>query len=144
MTEFKQKQVAEAYIETQPKLFTLSEFRRELGIPLVLAKKLIVWGEIESIKALDGTLRIAAPEIAIAKKLVGTPLQKTRLFVKALGPGLITGASDDDPSGIGTYSAVGAAFGLSILWMAVWLLPVMTAIQEACARIGVVTNKGLA
>lgn len=126
------------------KLLTLSEFRKELGIPLILAKKLVVWGEIEAVKAVDGTIRIAASEVQIAKKIIGTPFNKARLFLKALGPGLITGASDDDPSGIGTYSAVGAAFGLSILWMAAWLLPVMTAIQEVCARIGVVTNKGLA
>lgn len=131
-------------IKIERKLFTLSEFRRELGIPLILAKKLVVWGEVEAEKALDGTLSIAAPEVAIAKKFIGTPVNKARLFVKALGPGLITGTSDDDPSGIGTYSTVGASFGLAIIWMAVWLLPVMTAIQEACARIGVVTNKGLA
>jgi len=131
-------------VEPSTKLFTLSEFRRELGIPLILAKKLIVWGEINAVRAYDGTLRITAPEVAIAKKIIGTPFNKARLFLKALGPGLITGASDDDPSGIGTYSAVGATFGLSILWMAAWLLPVMTAIQEVCARIGVVTNKGLA
>lgn len=130
--------------QSSENFLTLSEFRRELGIPLILAKKLIVWGEVEAVKAYDGTLRIAAPEVTIAKKILGTPLNKARLFVKALGPGLITGASDDDPSGIGTYSSVGAAFGLSIIWMAAWLLPVMTAIQEACARIGVVTNKGLA
>lgn len=129
---------------SQEKFFTLSEFRRELGIPLILAKKLIVWGEIEAVKAYDGTLRIAASEVAVAKKFIGTPINKARLFIKALGPGLITGASDDDPSGIGTYSSVGAAFGLSIIWMAAWLLPMMTAIQEVCARIGVVTNKGLA
>lgn len=126
------------------KMLTLSEFRRELGVPLILAKRLIIWGEVEAVKMVDGTLRIAAPEVVVAKKFIGTPINKARLFVKALGPGLITGASDDDPSGIGTYSSVGAAFGLSILWMAAWLLPVMTAIQEACARIGVVTNKGLA
>jgi len=130
--------------EKKERLLTLSEFRRELGIPLVLAKKLIVWGEVEAVKAVDGTLRIASSEIEIAKKIVATPTAKIKLFVKALGPGLITGASDDDPSGIGTYSAVGASFGLSILWMAVWLLPAMTAIQEVCARIGVVTNQGLA
>ncbi|HEX8974252.1 MAG TPA: divalent metal cation transporter [Patescibacteria group bacterium] len=128
----------------ETKLLTLSEFRRELGIPLILAKKLLVLGEIGVVRAVDGTIRIAAPEVAIAKKLIGTPLSRARLFVKALGPGLVTGASDDDPGGIGTYSSVGAAFGLSILWMAAWLLPVMTAIQEVCARIGVVTNKGLA
>ena len=142
--ETKKEAKKKASQQDEKKLLTLSEFRRELGIPLVLAKRLIVWGEVEAVKAIDGTLRIAAPEVAIAKKFIGTPLNKSRLFIKALGPGLITGASDDDPSGIGTYSAVGAAFGLSIIWMALWLLPVMTAIQEVCARIGVVTNKGLA
>jgi len=126
------------------KILTLSEFRRELGIPLVLAKKLIVWGEVRAIKAFDGTLGIAKTEALKAKALVGSPWQKTKLFVKALGPGLITGASDDDPGGIGTYSSVGAKFGLNILWMAPWLLPMMLAVQEACARIGIVTNKGLA
>lgn len=130
--------------KSETKFLTLSEFRRELGIPLVLAKKLIVWGEVSAIKAIDGTLRIAAPEVAVARALVGNPLKKSYLFVRALGPGLITGASDDDPGGIGTYSSVGAQFGMSILWMAAWLLPMMLAIQETCARIGIVTNKGLA
>jgi len=130
--------------ESPKRLLTLSEFRRELGIPLVLAKKLIIWGEIEAEKAVDGTLRIAAPEIAVARMILGTPVMKTYLFVRALGPGLITGASDDDPGGIGTYSSVGAKFGMGILWMAAWLLPMMLAIQETCARIGIVTNSGLA
>ena len=123
---------------------TLSEFRHELGIPLILAKKLVIWGEIEAEKAIDGSLRIAVSEVEIAKKLFKTPWQKIRLFVKALGPGLITGAADDDPGGIGTYSSVGAKFGFSILWMAAWLLPIMLAVQEVCARIGIVTNQGLA
>ncbi|MFZ2226314.1 MAG: divalent metal cation transporter [Candidatus Moraniibacteriota bacterium] len=124
-------------------LFTLSEFRHEIGIPLILAKKLVVWGEVEAIKAVDGTLRITHAEMLLAKKMMSSPWRKARYFFRALGPGLITGASDDDPSGIGTYSSVGAQFGLSILWMAAWLLPVMLAVQEACARIGIVTNQGL-
>ena len=126
------------------KLLTLSEFRREVGIPLILAKKMIVWGEVSAVKAIDGTLRIAEADALMVKKLLSKPRKKARLFLRALGPGLITGVSDDDPSGIGTYSSVGAQFGLAIIWMAAWLLPVMTAIQEVCARIGVVTNKGLA
>jgi len=126
------------------KLLTLSEFRREVGIPLVLARKLILWGEIKAVKVVDGTLRIAWSEVIIVKNILTNPWKKARLFVRALGPGLITGAADDDPSGIGTYSAVGAKFGLAILWMAAWLLPIMLAVQEACARIGIVTNKGLA
>ncbi len=59
------------------------------------------------------------------------------------GPGLITGASDDDPSGIATYSQAGAVFGLNTLWTAVFTFPLMAALQEMCARIGLVTNKGL-
>jgi len=65
-------------------------------------------------------------------------------FFKVLGPGLITGASDDDPSGIATYSQAGAAYGLSTLWTALITFPLMAAIQEMCARIGMVTKKGLA
>jgi NRAMP (natural resistance-associated macrophage protein)-like metal ion transporter len=60
-----------------------------------------------------------------------------------LGPGLITGASDDDPSGIATYSQAGAAYGLSTLWTALITFPLMAAIQEMCARIGLVTAQGL-
>ncbi len=62
---------------------------------------------------------------------------------KVLGPGMITGASDDDPSGIATYSQAGAGFGLSTLWTALITFPLMASIQEMCARIGVVTCKGL-
>lgn len=64
-------------------------------------------------------------------------------FFKSLGPGLITGASDDDPSGIATYSQAGAQFGLGTLWLALFQLPLMIAIQEMCARIGLVTGSGL-
>jgi NRAMP (natural resistance-associated macrophage protein)-like metal ion transporter len=69
---------------------------------------------------------------------------KLRRFWKILGPGLITGASDDDPSGITTYSQAGAKFGLTTLWAAVVSYPLMYVIQEMCARIGIVTNRGLA
>lgn len=64
-------------------------------------------------------------------------------FWKVLGPGLVTGASDDDPSGIATYSQAGAAFGLSTLWTAIVAFPLMSAIQQMCARIGLVTSQGL-
>src|ERR1700681_4129464 len=64
-------------------------------------------------------------------------------FLKLLGPGLITGASDDDPSGIATYSQAGAAFGLATLWTALITFPLMASIQEMCARIGIVTSQGL-
>ena len=68
---------------------------------------------------------------------------KLKRFLKSLGPGLITGASDDDPSGIATYSQAGAQFGLGTLWTALITFPLMAAIQEMCARIGIVTSQGL-
>lgn len=69
---------------------------------------------------------------------------KIKLFLSKLGPGFITGASDDDPSGIATYSQTGAMFGYSQLWTAIFTFPFMTVIQEMCGRIGIVTGKGLA
>lgn len=64
--------------------------------------------------------------------------------LKILGPGLITGASDDDPSGIATYSQVGAGYGYSALWMAVVTYPLMLSVQYMCSKIGLVTGRGLA
>ena len=64
-------------------------------------------------------------------------------ITKIFGPGLITGASDDDPSGIATYSQAGAQFGLNTLWTALFTFPMMVALQEMCARIGLVSKKGL-
>lgn len=131
-------------IEIKTKSLTFSELRRELGLPLLVVKKLILMGEIGAVKVVGGTVQITENELIRAKSLVGNSWNKGYLFVRALGPGLITGASDDDPSGIGTYSSVGAQYGLALIWMAAWLLPIMIAVQEVCARIGVVTNKGLA
>jgi NRAMP (natural resistance-associated macrophage protein)-like metal ion transporter len=65
-------------------------------------------------------------------------------FWRVLGPGLVTGASDDDPSGIATYSQAGAAYGFATLWTALITFPLMASIQEMCARIGLVTSHGLA
>jgi NRAMP (natural resistance-associated macrophage protein)-like metal ion transporter len=65
-------------------------------------------------------------------------------FLTLMGPGLVTGAADDDPSGIATYSQTGAQFGYGQLWTALYMLPFMMAVQEACARIGLVTGKGIA
>lgn len=64
-------------------------------------------------------------------------------WLQLLGPGLITGASDDDPSGIGTYSQVGSQFGFGLLWMALFTFPLMAAVQELCARIALHTGVGL-
>src|SRR5215472_18989298 len=70
------------------------------------------------------------------------PMVKTLLGT--LGPGLITGAADDDPSGIVTYSQAGAAFGYGLAWSVVLTLPFMVAVQEISARLGRVTGSGLA
>jgi NRAMP (natural resistance-associated macrophage protein)-like metal ion transporter len=66
-----------------------------------------------------------------------------RRFWRALGPGIITGAADDDPSGIATYSIAGAKFGTGLLWTALVTWPLMAAVQTMCARIGMVTGRGL-
>jgi NRAMP (natural resistance-associated macrophage protein)-like metal ion transporter len=72
------------------------------------------------------------------------PLRSISQVLRALGPGVITGAADDDPSGIATYSQAGAKFGLGMLWMTLFLLPTMIVIQEMCARIGLLSGNGLA
>lgn len=64
-------------------------------------------------------------------------------FLKKFGPGLVTGASDDDPSGIATYSQAGAQFGFATLWTALITFPLMAGVQEMCARIGIATKKGI-
>ena len=70
-------------------------------------------------------------------------LQRIKRFWKTLGPGLITGASDVDPSAITTFSQAGARFGLGTLWMSVIASPILAVLQEMCARIGIITGKGL-
>src|SRR5256885_2300902 len=74
--------------------------------------------------------------------LKARPWRITRLLA-ALGPGLITGAADDDPSGIATYSLAGARLGTDLLWMGWVTWPLMAAVQMMCARIGMVTGRGL-
>jgi NRAMP (natural resistance-associated macrophage protein)-like metal ion transporter len=74
----------------------------------------------------------------------GGLITRVRVYLRFLGPGLITGASDDDPSGIGTYSQTGVLFGFSQLWVALFTLPLMAVVQEICARIGLQTGQGLA
>ena len=69
---------------------------------------------------------------------------KLKKLWKSLGPSLITGAADDEPSAIATYTIAGAKFGYSMLWLALFSLPLMISIQEMSARIGRVSNKGLA
>ena len=75
---------------------------------------------------------------------MNSPSRWMRRLLKAIGPGVITGAADDDPSGIATYSVAGAQFGTKLLWTALLTWPMMSAVQMMCARIGKVTGKGLA
>src|SRR5947207_6450174 len=79
-------------------------------------------------------------------KVVTPPPEKHQFqrFFSNLGPGLITGAADDDPSGISTYSVAGAAFGYLPMWTALFSFPLMSAVQLMCARLGLVTGLGLA
>ena len=80
----------------------------------------------------------------MAKKKKLSFLQKSKNYWHTLGPGLTTGASDDDPSGIATYSQTGAQYGFQLLWLAAFTFPLMAVVQEMCARIGLVTGRGLA
>ena len=84
-------------------------------------------------------------KVAKTMPLTGhTPLKKAKNYWYMLGPGLTTGASDDDPSGIATYSQSGAQSGFGLLWLAAFTFPLMGVVQEMCARIGLVTGRGLA
>lgn len=78
-----------------------------------------------------------------ASRQPGVAFRRLRHFWRALGPGVITGAADDDPSGIATYSITGAQFGTQLLWLAPLTWPLMSAVQAMCARIGMVTGEGL-
>lgn len=104
------------------------------------------------------TKTIEAPAVTLAKTVSvtqkveervrkgrgGRVIKKGKDYWLMLGPGLTTGASDDDPSGIATYSQVGAQYGFGMLWLSVWTFPLMAFVQEMCARIGLVTGRGLA
>src|SRR3989344_3376654 len=92
--------------------------------------------------ALDKTVNIS--ENLVRQTGVNSSVNKARKYWHNLGPGLTTGASDDDPSGIATYSQAGAAYGFQLLWMAPFTFPLMSLVQEMCARIGLVTGRGLA
>lgn len=84
--------------------------------------------------------------LTIAKNIIKHMTHRHRFsrFVRVLGPGVVTGAADDDPSGIATYSQAGAKFGPGFLWIFPIMYPLLLAVQESCSRIGAVTGKGLA
>ncbi len=90
----------------------------------------------------DENVLADAEDLASAKNDIEIPRRKP--WYKAIGPGLITGAADDDPSGIGTYSQSGASFGYGQLWLVPFRIPLMIAIQEMCGRVGLVTATGIA
>lgn len=108
-------------------------------------KKSIVERTIEApAKALERGVE-GGQKIAKAVPLNGeNPIKRAKNFWYLLGPGLTTGASDDDPSGIATYSQTGAQYGFGLLWLAAITFPLMAIVQEMCARIGLVTGRGLA
>jgi len=89
-------------------------------------------------KTIDTSKKIT--EVFVSRKQIN----QARDYWKSLGPGLTTGAADDDPSGITTYSQAGAAYGFNFLWLAGFTFPLMSVVQEMCARIGLVTGRGLA
>lgn len=123
---------------------SLKEISRAYKIPVRKLVYLIRTGALEGVLE-NGTISISHKDISDYLDLPKEVRTKNHAsYLKTLGPGLITGASDDDPSGIGTYSSVGAVYGLALSWLALYLLPMMTAVQEAVARIGIVTQHGLA
>jgi hypothetical protein len=87
-----------------------------------------------------GNVEVAASLPVAARK----PLSWISKFFRLLGPGLVTGAADDDPSGIATYSQIGAQFGYGLLWTMFFIYPFMTSIQEISARLARVTGRGIA
>ena len=93
-------------------------------------------------QALDSA--VSASSIITNKLPNPNAIKRTKNFWHKLGPGLTTGASDDDPSGIATYSQTGAQYGFGLLWLAAFTFPLMAVVQEMCARIGLVTGRGLA
>jgi NRAMP (natural resistance-associated macrophage protein)-like metal ion transporter len=103
-------------------------------------------------KIIEKTVITEAISITVkeTEKIVGEmpngrdTIKKTKEYWHSLGPGLTTGASDDDPSGIATYSQTGAKYGFQLLWLSLITLPLMAVVQEMCARIGMVTGRGLA
>lgn len=85
----------------------------------------------------------ATDVVGVREQEMAREPSRIKRVLKVLGPGLITGASDDDPSGIGTYSAAGASLGYSILWTALVTFPLMSAVQYICAKVGLVSGMGL-
>jgi NRAMP (natural resistance-associated macrophage protein)-like metal ion transporter len=126
------------------KKYSLSQAEKTFGID---ARKLAYLIRKDLIEPIIEGGHLFIPETEIRRYLSLSREVKAKhekSFLKTLGPGLITGASDDDPSGIGTYSTVGSTYGLGLTWLSLYLLPMNAAVQETVARIGIVTGEGLA
>src|SRR2546430_9586841 len=100
-------------------------------------------------KAVEAPAQVLEDTMLLTQKMAANlptkeVMRKTKDYWHMLGPGLTTGASDDDPSGIATYSQTGAQYGFHLLWLTAWTFPLMAVVQEMCARIGIVTGRGLA
>ena len=91
----------------------------------------------QTIQTIEGGAKAVGHEVIVVQK-------KAKNFWHMLGPGLTTGASDDDPSGIATYSQTGAQYGFKLIWLSLFTFPLMASVQEMCARIGMITGQGLA
>ncbi len=111
-----------------------------------MAKKDIITRTAEApAQLLDRTVNKGQKIVeALPTPPISSVVKRTHSYWHILGPGLTTGASDDDPSGIATYSQTGAQYGFQMLWLAIITFPLMSTVQEMCARIGLVTGRGLA
>lgn len=123
--------------------FTLKELKKQFNLPIRKVTYLIRSGFITPVVK-GGKILVSESELTRYLNLPKAIKKSHHVsYLKTLGPGLITGAADDDCSGIGTYSQVGSSYGLGLTWLALYLLPMMSAVQETVARIGIVTGKGL-
>lgn len=96
-------------------------------------------------KIVEAPAAVLDDTISTTERLAKTKtIKKTKEYWNVLGPGLTTGAADDDPSGIATYSQTGAQYGFQLLWLSIFCYPLAALVQEMCARIGIVTGRGLA
>ena len=100
----------------------------------------------EKIEKVAGAPAAVLDQAITLSKQIGNQqhIKRGRQYWENLGPGWTTGASDDDPSGIATYSQAGATYGFQLLWLSAFTFPLMAVVQEMCARIGLVTGRGLA
>src|SRR5215469_17249904 len=97
-----------------------------------------------NVSAYTGSMISSARQLFRVSAYTGSMISSARQLFRMLGPGLVTGAADDDPSGIATYSQGGAQFGYALAWTMFLTAPFMIAIQMVTARIGAVTGRGLA